>query len=54
MDTGIEWFNQWAIWKQLNLLNVAAKENQVQILNATRGGLLNMFPRVNYENLLKK
>lgn len=53
-STGIDWFNMYAIWHQLNLLKAAAKKHDVRILNATRGGMLNMFERVVYEEVIGK
>jgi hypothetical protein len=52
-STGIDWFNMYAIWHQLNLLKVEAGKRNVKILNATRGGMLNMFDRVAYEDIIK-
>jgi hypothetical protein len=52
-STGIDWFNMYAIWHQLNLLKVEAGKRNVKILNATRGGMLNMFDRVVYEDIIK-
>jgi hypothetical protein len=51
--SGIDWINMWIIWKQCNLLKRAAENRGIKIINATRGGLLNMFERRNYEELLK-
>jgi len=50
--TGYEWFNMWIIWKQLILLKDSADRSGIRIINATRGGLLNMFPREDYEDLV--
>lgn len=52
-STGIDWFNMYAIWHQLNLLKTEAQKRNIKILNATRGGMLNMFDRVVYEELFK-
>jgi len=51
--SGGDWVQQWMIWKQCNLLKDAAERKNIRIINATRGGLLNMFERMPYEDLLK-
>lgn len=52
ISTGYEWFNMWIIWRQLSMLKNSADRNGIRIINATRGGLLNMFPRQLYEDLV--
>ena len=47
------WINRWIIWRQCNLLRREAEKEDIGIINATRGGLLNMFERRNYEDLLR-
>ena len=51
--SGGDWVQHWMIWKQCNLLKEAAARKSIRIINATRGGLLNMFERMPYEDLLK-
>ena len=53
-SNGEDWFKMWVTWHQLNLLNKRAKENGTKIINATNGGLLDMFPREKYEDIIKK
>src|SRR6266568_7928536 len=50
--TGYEWMNMWIIWRQCNLLRIEAEKRGITVINATRGGLLNMFPRQDYEDLV--
>ena len=49
---GAEWIQMWTIWQQCILLRQAAKKKGIRIVNATQGGLLNMFERQSYESLL--
>jgi hypothetical protein len=51
--SGIDWINMWIIWRQCYLLKQEAEKRGIRIINATRGGLLNMFERQNYEDILK-
>lgn len=41
-------------WKQYRLMGEHLETKGVHIYNATEGGLLDVFPRVNYESLFKK
>src|SRR5437879_2959671 len=50
-SSGFDFFNQWMIWRQLNLLNEYALKNKIEIVNAANGGILNVYPRVNYDAL---
>lgn len=52
--SGGDWFWMWEIWVQLNLLNNYAIKNNIQIVNLTRGGLLNVFPRKDYEDVINE
>jgi hypothetical protein len=52
-SSGIDWFNMWSIWKQLNLLKDEANRRSIEIINLTNGGLLNVFPRDKYENIVR-
>lgn len=49
--SGLDWYNMWIIWNQLNLLKKEAELRNIKIINATNGGLLNMFDRVDYDSL---
>ncbi len=51
-STGRTWSDMWIIWQQLIMLRQVAKERGISIVNATRGGLLDMFPRRRYEDLV--
>ena len=50
--SGIDWINMWIIWRQCNLLKQEAERRGIRIINATRGGLLNMFDRRLYEDIV--
>jgi hypothetical protein len=49
---GLKWINMWTIWRQCNLLKQAAEARGTRIVNATNGGLLDMFDRRPYEQCL--
>ena len=49
--SGQDWFSMWIIWQQCGLLKKTAEERGVKIMNATRGGILNVFDRTVYEDL---
>lgn len=51
-SSGYDWFYWWIIWRQCNLLKAEADRRGIRIVNATKGGLLNMFPRQNYEDVV--
>lgn len=51
---GVEFFNFWGIWKQLNLLKEYAEANGQQIINATNGGILNVYERQQFEQIISK
>lgn len=51
--SGDDWLGFWLIWRQCNLLKQAAERKGLKIINATRGGLLNMFDRQVYEEVVK-
>ncbi|SRR5258706_5804999 len=51
--SGYDWFHMWAIWHQLNLLKAEAEKRGAKIINVTNGGLLNMFERKQYADVLK-
>jgi hypothetical protein len=50
--SGQDWINYWHIWRQCHLLKAAALRKGLRIVNATRGGLLDMFDRKPYEEIL--
>jgi len=50
--SGMDWVWMWIIWQQCNLLKREAERQGSKIINATRGGLLNMFERCTYEDLV--
>ena len=50
-SSGYNFFHYWLIWKQLILLYKYAKINKIEILNAANGGILDVYPRVNYDLL---
>jgi N-acetylneuraminate synthase len=41
-----------SLWKQYKVLRDIADRRGVRIINATKGGLLDVFPRANFESLL--
>ena len=50
--SGADWIQMWTTWRQCNLLKVEAERRGTRIVNATRGGLLNMFERRQYEDII--
>lgn len=50
--SGIDWLQNWVIWEQCNLLRREAEARGIRIINAAPGGLLNMFERRPYPELL--
>lgn len=53
-SNGFDFFNYWAIWRQLNLLKDYAEKNKQQIINITNGGILNVYKRHDYSNVISK
>ncbi|MES2780543.1 MAG: hypothetical protein V4651_11655 [Bacteroidota bacterium] len=51
-SSGEDYYNQWMIWKQLNLLKRHAESKGIEIINLTNGGLLNVFKRQSYESII--
>lgn len=51
-SSGLDWFYMFTIWRELSLLKKAAKQRNVEIINATNGGLLDIFERKKYEELI--
>lgn len=52
MKQGFVWINYWFIWCQCNMLNQIARKKGIEIINATQDGLLEMFPRANFEEII--
>jgi hypothetical protein len=52
-QSGADWFSLWTIWNQCSLLKKVAEARNIKIINATKGGLLNVFDRCNYEDILR-
>ena len=50
--SGNDWIMMWSIWRQCNLLRDEVARRGIRIVNATRGGLLNVFERRPYEEIL--
>jgi hypothetical protein len=47
-----EWFyTYYILWKEYRLIRTYMNEQNVEILNATNGGMLDVFPRVKFESL---
>ncbi|MFZ2957925.1 MAG: hypothetical protein WA705_13640 [Candidatus Ozemobacteraceae bacterium] len=51
-SNGMDWFTMWMIWQQCLLLRKEAEKRGISIFNATRGGLLTVFPRRIYEEII--
>ncbi len=51
-SSGFDFFNQWMIWRQLNLLKEYAEKKNIEVINATNGGMLNVYKRKNYDEVL--
>jgi len=50
-----KWFYEYYMrWKQYRLMKTFLNGHGVSIYNATEGGMLDIFPRVKYENLFEK
>ena len=53
--TSEKWFEEYYFrWKQYRLMKEYLNHKGVFIYNATRGGMLDVFPRVVYEDLFRK
>ena len=50
--SGDDWVQMWTTWRQCNLLKAEGERRGTRIVNATRGGLLNMFERRPYEEII--
>jgi hypothetical protein len=51
-SSGMDWISFWMIWNQCNLLRNVANAKNVKIMNATKGGILNVFDRCIYEEIV--
>lgn len=49
---GENYYQFWKMWRGFVLLRTAAEKRDIQIINATRGGLLNCFHRERYEDIV--
>lgn len=52
MRSGRDWLWYWTVWDQCSLLKLEAEKRGIKILNATNGGILNIFPRCNFDEIL--
>lgn len=50
--TEFGWFNRWLMWKQYGLLRQYGEKTGQEIINLTRGGLLDCFKRKSYEEVV--
>jgi Protein of unknown function DUF115. len=50
--SGMDWVAMWVFWHECNLLKKEAERRGLKIINATQGGLLNMFERCKYESIV--
>jgi len=50
--TEFGWFNRWLMWRQFGLLRQYGQEAGQEIINLTRGGLLDCFERQSYEKVV--
>jgi len=53
MATGFMWLQYWLMWRSFILLRAEADRRGVEIVNLTRGGLLNVFRRADYEETIR-
>lgn len=52
-SSGSDWLYMWIIWQQCIMLRKSAASRGIKIINATQGGLLNVFERRCYEDIIK-
>lgn len=53
--TSERWFYEYYMrWKQYRLMKEFLNEHGVEVFNATNGGMLDVFPRVKYEDLFEE
>lgn len=48
-----EFWSNWSLWHQYKVLKAVADREGLVIRNATAGGILDVFPRVQYETLVR-
>lgn len=53
LKSGNIYFEHWKMWRQLNMINEYAEGQNIRIANASKYGLLNVFPRIPLEEALK-
>jgi hypothetical protein len=53
MSSGMMWLQYWLMWRSFELLRQEGERRGVEIVNLTRGGLLTMFPRASYEEVIR-
>lgn len=53
-DMEVEFSSYVTLWRQYKTLRAIAERRGVRIRNATRGGLLDVFPRVEFESLFDR
>ena len=54
LKSGNIYFEHWKMWRQLNMIDNFAKSKNIKIGNASKYGLLNVYPRISLEAALKK
>ena len=52
--TADSWYRRWLTNKQLIMIREFSKKNNIQIVNASMEGILNIFPRVPLNKVLGK
>jgi len=50
--TGGNWLAYWLMWRQFVLLGEYAERKGTRIVNLTKGGLLNCYPREDYDEVV--
>jgi hypothetical protein len=53
LKSGDIYFQHWKLWRQLNMIDEYATKRGIKIANASKHGLLNVFPRVDLQEALK-
>ena len=51
-DFSVQLYTRYNLWKQYEKLKKIAEKNGVSIYNATKGGVLDIFKRVDYDSIL--
>lgn len=52
LKSGNIYFEHWKMWRQLNMIDEYAKTQNVRIGNASKHGLLNVYPRIDLKDAL--